>query len=38
MDEYFTLDIAQALVDAGFKAPFIQPNTIRHRTIIAPCA
>ncbi|MDJ1172336.1 class I SAM-dependent methyltransferase [Roseofilum sp. BLCC_M154] len=38
MDEYFTLDIAQALVEAGFKTPLIQPNTIRHRTIIAPCA
>lgn len=38
MDEYFTLDIAQALVEAGFKTPLIQPNTIRHRTIIAQCA
>lgn len=35
MDEYFNLDMAQALIDAGFQAPSIQPNTIRHRTIIA---
>ncbi|WP_373541562.1 class I SAM-dependent methyltransferase [Chamaesiphon sp.] len=35
LDRYFTLDIAQALIDAGFQAPTITPNTPRHRTVIA---
>ncbi|OKH39139.1 SAM-dependent methyltransferase [[Phormidium ambiguum] IAM M-71] len=35
LDEYFTLDISQALVEAGFSAPTITPNSPRHRTIIA---
>jgi ubiquinone/menaquinone biosynthesis C-methylase UbiE len=35
LDRYFTLDIAQALTDAGFEAPKIIPNTPRHRTVIA---
>lgn len=35
LDQYFTLDIAQALVEAGFKAPTITSNTHRHRTIVA---
>lgn len=35
LDEYFTLDIAQALVEAGFQPPMIIPNSPRHRTIIA---
>ncbi len=35
LDRYFTLDIAQALVDAGFEAPTITANTPRHRTVIA---
>jgi glycine cleavage system protein P-like pyridoxal-binding family len=35
LDEYFSLDIAQALIDAGFQAPTITPNTPRHRTVIA---
>jgi ubiquinone/menaquinone biosynthesis C-methylase UbiE len=35
LDEYFTLDIAQALVEAGFQSPMIIPNSPRHRTIIA---
>jgi ubiquinone/menaquinone biosynthesis C-methylase UbiE len=35
LDRYFTLDIAQALIDAGFEAPTITPNTPRHRTVIA---
>jgi ubiquinone/menaquinone biosynthesis C-methylase UbiE len=35
LDRYFTLDISQALVDAGFEAPTITPNTPRHRTVIA---
>ncbi|MBW4630539.1 MAG: class I SAM-dependent methyltransferase [Iphinoe sp. HA4291-MV1] len=34
-DEYFTLDIEQAIVEAGFNAPTITPNSPRHRTIIA---
>jgi ubiquinone/menaquinone biosynthesis C-methylase UbiE len=35
LDRYFTLDIAQVLIDAGFEAPTITPNTPRHRTVIA---
>ncbi len=35
LDRYFTLDISQALVDAGFHAPTITANTPRHRTVIA---
>ena len=35
LDEYFTLDIEQALVDAGFDAPRITRNSLRHRTIVA---
>jgi ubiquinone/menaquinone biosynthesis C-methylase UbiE len=35
LDRYFTLDISQALVDAGFENPTITPNTPRHRTVIA---
>ncbi len=35
LDRYFTLDIAQALIDAGFEAPTITANTPRHRTVIA---
>ena len=35
LDEYFTLDIEQAIVDAGFHAPTITPNSPRHRTIVA---
>ncbi len=35
LDQYFTLDIAQSLVDAGFQAPTITANTPRHRTVIA---
>ena len=35
LDRYFTLDIAQALIDAGFQAPTITANTPRHRTVIA---
>lgn len=38
LDEYFSLDIAQTLVEAGFKAPSITSNTPRHRTIIAQVA
>jgi ubiquinone/menaquinone biosynthesis C-methylase UbiE len=35
LDEYFTLDIEQALMDAGFNRPTITVNTARHRTIVA---
>jgi ubiquinone/menaquinone biosynthesis C-methylase UbiE len=35
LDGYFTLDIAQALIDAGFQSPTITANTPRHRTVIA---
>jgi ubiquinone/menaquinone biosynthesis C-methylase UbiE len=35
LDEYFSLDIEQALIEAGFKAPTITPNSPRHRTVIA---
>ena len=34
LDEYFSLDMVGALVDAGFTAPTITCNTSRHRTII----
>lgn len=35
LDEYFSLDIAQALTAAGFTTPTITSNTPRHRTIVA---
>jgi ubiquinone/menaquinone biosynthesis C-methylase UbiE len=35
LDEYFSLDIEQALVEAGFQSPTITRNTPRHRTVIA---
>ncbi|MBD1929371.1 class I SAM-dependent methyltransferase [Trichocoleus sp. FACHB-90] len=35
LDEYFALDIEQALVEAGFAAPTITCNTPRHRTVIS---
>ncbi|WP_019500193.1 class I SAM-dependent methyltransferase [Pseudanabaena sp. PCC 6802] len=35
LDEYFALDIAQAIADAGFTRPSITSNSPRHRTIIA---
>jgi len=38
LDEYFTLDIEQALVEAGFTAPTITCNSPRHRTVIAQVA
>ncbi len=38
LDEYFTLDIAQAIMEAGFQAPTITNNTHRHRTIVAQVA
>ncbi len=35
LDEYFTLDIAEALISAGFQLPIVTANTPRHRTVIA---
>jgi ubiquinone/menaquinone biosynthesis C-methylase UbiE len=35
LDRYFSLDISQALIDAGFQPPTITANTPRHRTVIA---
>jgi len=35
LDEYFSLDIQKALVNAGFEIPTITPNSPRHRTVIA---
>jgi len=35
LDEYFTLDLEQELVDAGFHPPTITPNSPRHRTVVA---
>ncbi|MBD2612481.1 MAG: class I SAM-dependent methyltransferase [Nostoc sp. GBBB01] len=35
LDEYFALDIEQAIIEAGFQTPVIANNTPRHRTIIA---
>ncbi|BAZ22485.1 type 11 methyltransferase [Kalymmatonema gypsitolerans NIES-4073] len=35
LDEYFSLDIQQVLIEAGFNAPTITANSPRHRTVIA---
>ncbi|KST68590.1 class I SAM-dependent methyltransferase [Mastigocoleus testarum] len=35
LDEYFSFDIKQALIDAGFQTPSISFNSPRHRTVIA---
>lgn len=35
LDEYFALDMEQAMMTAGFQRPAITPNTPRHRTIVA---
>ncbi|OYD93545.1 SAM-dependent methyltransferase [Nostoc sp. 'Peltigera membranacea cyanobiont' 213] len=35
LDEYFALDIEQAIVEAGFQTPTFANNTHRHRTVIA---
>jgi ubiquinone/menaquinone biosynthesis C-methylase UbiE len=35
LDEYFALDIEQAIVEAGFQTPTITSNSPRHRTVIA---
>ncbi len=38
LDEYFTLDIKQALIDAGFQTPTITPSSPRHRTVVTKVA
>lgn len=35
LDDYFSLDITETLIKAGFQSPIIIPNTARHRTIIS---
>ncbi|UIE37954.1 class I SAM-dependent methyltransferase [Leptodesmis sichuanensis] len=35
LDQYFALDIEQAIDDAGFERPTITCNSPRHRTIVA---
>jgi hypothetical protein len=35
LDQYFTLDIEQALVEAGFQPPIITLTSPRHRAIVA---
>lgn len=35
LDQYFTLDLEQAIVEAGFQTPTITANSPRHRTVIA---
>ncbi|MGG6297933.1 methyltransferase domain-containing protein [Leptolyngbya sp. AN02str] len=35
LDEYFALDIEQAIEDAGFERPTMTCNTPRHRTVVA---
>jgi ubiquinone/menaquinone biosynthesis C-methylase UbiE len=34
LDEYFTLDMEQSMVKAGFEQPFVTRNSPRHRTFI----
>ncbi len=35
LDEYFTLDLQQSIINSGFNPPFIDSNSPRHRTFIA---
>lgn len=35
LDQYFSLDVEKALIEAGFNPPLITANSPRHRTIIA---
>ncbi len=35
LDQYFSLDLEQAIIQAGFQTPTIQFNSPRHRTAIA---
>jgi ubiquinone/menaquinone biosynthesis C-methylase UbiE len=38
LDEYFTLDLAGAIEQAGFEPPMMKNNSPRHRTVIAKAA
>jgi len=35
LDQYMTLNIKQALIEAGFQTPTIISNSPRHRTILS---
>jgi ubiquinone/menaquinone biosynthesis C-methylase UbiE len=35
LDEYFTLNMEQSILEAGFEQPFVTCNSPRHRTFIA---
>lgn len=35
LDDYFSFDLAQAIVEGGFSTPTITRNSPRHRTVIA---
>jgi ubiquinone/menaquinone biosynthesis C-methylase UbiE len=35
LDQYFALDLAQAIYDAGFDRPTTTANSARHRTLVA---
>lgn len=35
LDEYFTLDLQQSIINSGFNPPFIDGNSPRHRTFIS---
>jgi hypothetical protein len=35
MQEYIALDMPAAMREAGFRAPLTQPNTPRHKTVVA---
>jgi hypothetical protein len=35
LDDYFSFDVAGALVEAGFESPFMACNSPRHRTFVA---
>ncbi len=35
LDQYFALDLPQAMKDAGFEEPVVAFNTARHRTLVA---
>jgi ubiquinone/menaquinone biosynthesis C-methylase UbiE len=36
LDQYFALDLPQAIYNAGFDRPTLTANSARHRTLIAP--
>ncbi|MEL6247725.1 MAG: class I SAM-dependent methyltransferase [Cyanobacteria bacterium J06627_15] len=35
LDQYFSLDLEQAIVDSGFECPIVRFNTARHRALVA---